>query len=170
MENVLSAHSEPIVYQAPAGHKSSPYKANHLDNFDPGKAGLPLAPDAVLDRRLVGDSSMGTTVLVDFDTFVREVLPSFPSGSKYSPLPEDKVSLVRNTLWKKFRIDIDPKKKSSKPKEDEVAEVLVRLTSWSSLGNSTGHPRVFPTHPNPTRELTQPVGPVPPKVRTHGYG
>ncbi|KAI0354479.1 hypothetical protein OH77DRAFT_1548724 [Trametes cingulata] len=136
MENRLHAHScpaEPVAYHAPAGYKSSPYKANHFNNFDPGKAGKPLAPAADLDRRLVGDSSMGSTVLVDFRTFLTEVLPPLPRGTPNTPLDKGKISQVQIKLFNKFNNVFDEKGKPIPPKEDHIAEALVEAINSLSL-------------------------------------
>ncbi|KAI0368165.1 hypothetical protein BV20DRAFT_1054162 [Pilatotrama ljubarskyi] len=128
MENLSPVHScppGPVEYENRAGQKSTPLKANRFSSFDPGKAGQPLVPAAALDRRLIGDSSMGTTILVDFETFKREVLPPLPSGTQSEPLDQGKIERAQTHVMKGFPMVLDKNNKIVPPKEDQIADAVV---------------------------------------------
>ncbi|KAI0364858.1 hypothetical protein BV20DRAFT_955364 [Pilatotrama ljubarskyi] len=112
----------PAVYQAPDGQKCSPFKGKRINNFDPGKAGKPLQPAAPLDRLLLGESSMGSTLLVDLDAFTREILPPLPPHA--TKLSKNTLASVRRTLYKKFRGKIE-NNRPVKLREDPIAEAVV---------------------------------------------
>ncbi|KAI0368182.1 hypothetical protein BV20DRAFT_948573 [Pilatotrama ljubarskyi] len=112
----------PAVYQAPDGQKCSPFKGKRINNFDPGKAGKPLQPAAPLDRLLLGESSMGSTLLVDFDAFTRDILPPLPPHA--TKLSKNTLASVRRTLYKKFRGKIE-NNRPVKLREDPIAEAVV---------------------------------------------
>ncbi|KAI0357251.1 hypothetical protein OH77DRAFT_1451546 [Trametes cingulata] len=120
----------PVAYRAPDGQKSSPYKGNRINNFDPGKAGKPLPPAASLDRLLLGESSMGATLLIDLEIFKRDILPPLPAGAR--ELPKDKVASVRTKLFKKFRGTVEPHG-PVKLAEDPIVEVVVEAINELNL-------------------------------------
>ncbi|KAI0667500.1 hypothetical protein C8Q78DRAFT_994168 [Trametes maxima] len=70
-----------IPFRAPDYPKSSPLKANAINNHDPRKHGIDVSDSAKLDRIDQGDSSMGTSVLIDFEEFESDILPGLPAGA-----------------------------------------------------------------------------------------
>ncbi|KAI0354473.1 hypothetical protein OH77DRAFT_1504825 [Trametes cingulata] len=76
---------------------------------------------------------MGSTVLVDFRTFLTEVLPPLPRGTPNTPLDKGKISQVQIKLFNKFNNVFNEKGKPIPPKEDHIAEALVEAINSLSL-------------------------------------
>ncbi|KAI0357239.1 hypothetical protein OH77DRAFT_146372 [Trametes cingulata] len=82
---------------------------------------------------------MGITALVDFDTFVREVLRPLPCGTSSRPLPSENIPRVQTALHKQSRLGVDSNLKtaSATSEEDDAAETLVHTIN--SLGLPNGY-------------------------------
>lgn len=75
---------------------------------------------------------MGTTVLVEFDTFVDDLLPplsveelKLTSTKKTVKLPSEPLQYARTTLFKLFN-KCGEDKKPIKPTEDDIGDAVVR--------------------------------------------
>ncbi|OJT11252.1 hypothetical protein TRAPUB_12234, partial [Trametes pubescens] len=131
----MSGPPVPIVYKAPTGLQSSPYKPHLINNYDPRKGRQSFTPKANLDRRLQGQSSMGTTVLVDFKTFVDDLLPPLSAEKLKLPpvkkpalqLPSEPLQRAQTTLFKLFTSKFGKDKKPIKPTEDEIGDAVVKI-------------------------------------------
>lgn len=80
---------------------------------------------------------MGTTVLVELQDFIRDVLPAIPVKQPQATLPEKTVNDAQDTLSKLF---YDKSNKLVNVKEDNIAEVVVRsllLTPSSAVDVET---------------------------------
>ncbi|EIW53056.1 uncharacterized protein TRAVEDRAFT_53473 [Trametes versicolor FP-101664 SS1] len=126
----MSRSPGPVVYNAPAGLQASPYKAHTISNHDPRKHGQDLQPNTTLDRRLQGKSSMGTTILVEFQTFVEELLP--PLRARKSKLPKQTVQTAKKDLLDLF-YKFTPDKKPINPNEDAIACAVVKIINDMKL-------------------------------------
>ncbi|KAI0357238.1 hypothetical protein OH77DRAFT_146381 [Trametes cingulata] len=66
---------------------------------------------------------MGTTLLLDFDTFKRDILPPLPAGAREPP--KDKIASARIKLFKTFRGKFEPHGPVTLSEEDAIAEAVV---------------------------------------------
>ncbi|KAI0368190.1 hypothetical protein BV20DRAFT_476051 [Pilatotrama ljubarskyi] len=76
---------------------------------------------------------MGTTVLVDFETFKRDVLPPLPPDTTSEPLDKEKIQRAQTLVMKGFQAVGDENKKSVSPKEDQIAETVVKAINSLEL-------------------------------------
>ncbi|KAH9849441.1 hypothetical protein C2E23DRAFT_737236 [Lenzites betulinus] len=126
----------PVAYKPLRELKTSPIKPHTLNNNDPRRQGeINLKPRATLDRPLQGQSSMGTTVLVDFNTFIEDLLPPVPT--RQLALPPKRLQDAQRTLNTLFISDFDQKNKHRPlvPNEDPIAEAVVRVINAVGLPN-----------------------------------
>ncbi|KAL7277964.1 hypothetical protein ACG7TL_007915 [Trametes sanguinea] len=71
-----------IRFSASSAHiQTSPHKFENISNYDTRKHGASLKPNAAIDRPLLGVSSMGHTILVDFHTFEKDDLVAHATRS-----------------------------------------------------------------------------------------
>lgn len=80
---------------------------------------------------------MGTTVLVELQDFIRDVLPAIPVKQPRATLPEKTVNDTQDTLSTLF---YDKSNKLVNVKEDNIADVVVRsllLTPSSAVDVET---------------------------------
>ncbi|KAI0368154.1 hypothetical protein BV20DRAFT_1084536, partial [Pilatotrama ljubarskyi] len=115
------------------GSEEYPAQGESLQQLRPWKGRTASRTSCSLDRRLFGDSSMGTTVLVDFETFKRDVLPPLPPDATSEPLDEERIQRAQTLVMKGLQVVGDENKKSVSPKEDQIAETMMRMTSRSSI-------------------------------------
>ncbi|KAI0368180.1 hypothetical protein BV20DRAFT_475388 [Pilatotrama ljubarskyi] len=76
---------------------------------------------------------MGTTVLVDFETFIRDVLPPLPPDANSEPLDEERIQRAQTFVMKGFQAVGNENKKSVSPKEDQIAETVVKAITSLEL-------------------------------------
>ncbi|KAJ3018466.1 hypothetical protein NUW54_g326 [Trametes sanguinea] len=119
--------AEPFRYNPPTGPiQTSPHKLEKLANFDTRKHGDHVQDNVALDRPLLGASSMGHTILVDFDTFETEILRVTPNLAASASLPDKLVNYARLVFDALFS-------RSDPPSENAIAEQFVR--SFSSAAS-----------------------------------
>ncbi|CDO78223.1 hypothetical protein BN946_scf184821.g1, partial [Trametes cinnabarina] len=107
---------KPFYYKAPLDKiQTSPQKQEKASNYDIRKHGTELEPNAALDRPLLGVSSMGHTVLVDFADFEKHVLGIEDGLIRTANISQDFVDIARVEFSKLFG-------GKSTPKEDIVAK------------------------------------------------
>lgn len=129
-------HTEPpllpvngIHYRAPSGYiQTSPHKFEKLSNHDTRKHATGLKPNVAIDRPLLGVSSMGHTILVDLNTFEKEVLGVKAGLEAIAALPRKLVDDVCTTLKWLFKF-------GASPAEDAIATKFVSHP-WSSDVNA----------------------------------
>ncbi|KAI0641638.1 hypothetical protein C8Q79DRAFT_1014076 [Trametes meyenii] len=121
-----------VLFRAPDHLKASPLKANAINNYDPRKHGLEISNSAKLDRKLQGDSSMGTSILVDFEEFKRDVLPGLPaSATKFGK----RVSFQQKKKLFKTFAEAFEKEKPTDVSETTLTEIIVGLINSVNLPN-----------------------------------
>ncbi|OJT02623.1 hypothetical protein TRAPUB_6849, partial [Trametes pubescens] len=133
----------PVTYDALPEQKVSPFKPHRISNYHLGKHGINLPPNATLDRRLEGDSSMGTTVLVEWKDFMKsDILPAIPIEQSPATLKAEMVSAAKAVLSTRFYGNSEPKK-LRRVKEDDIADTVVGVinTVLSGLELPEGRPR-----------------------------
>ncbi|KAI0641635.1 hypothetical protein C8Q79DRAFT_1014073 [Trametes meyenii] len=120
-----------VLFQAPDHLKTSPLKANAINNHDSRKHGIDISDRAKLDRRLQVDSSMGTSVLIDFEEFESDILPGLPAGArKFGKLSHRQ----RKKLFKTFSEAFE-KYTPTNVSEDRLTETVVDLINSVNLPN-----------------------------------
>ncbi len=83
---------------------------------------------------------MGTTVLVEWKDFLRDILPAIPVKQPPATLPDKVVSDAKGTLSKLFYGDQSNPKKLLNVKEDAITDTVVCLlilTCWSVVDVNT---------------------------------
>ncbi|KAI9069930.1 hypothetical protein FKP32DRAFT_1558752 [Trametes sanguinea] len=116
-----------VRYSVPSAHiQTSPHKFGKLANHDTRKHGNSLKPNAAIDRPLLGASSMGHTVLVDFNTFEKDVLNVRPSLQAIAAPPRKLVAGAKKPLNWLFR-------PGASPTEELIAETFIGLVNTEGL-------------------------------------
>ncbi|KAI9066940.1 hypothetical protein FKP32DRAFT_1601461 [Trametes sanguinea] len=120
--------AEPFRYNPPTGPiQTSPHKLEKLANFDTRKHGDHVKDNVALDRPLLGASSMGHTILVDFETFETEILGLTPSLAAVASLPDKLVNHARLVFDAVFS-------RPNPPTEDAIAEQFIKVLNARSYG------------------------------------
>ncbi|KAL7277934.1 hypothetical protein ACG7TL_007882 [Trametes sanguinea] len=121
--------AEPFTYSAPAGPtQTSPHKLNKISNSDARKHGDKLKDTVALDRPLLGASSMGHTILIDFETFENDILGVKPSLTADQALPEELVDHARLVFDKLFS-------HGASPLEIKIAEEFIKVINAETGGS-----------------------------------
>ncbi|OSD02208.1 hypothetical protein PYCCODRAFT_410417, partial [Trametes coccinea BRFM310] len=124
---------KPFYYRAPLGKiQTSPHKQEKASNYDIRKHGTQLEPNAAFDRPLLGVSSMGHTVLVDFADFEKHVLGVEDGLIRTANICQDFVDIARVEFSKLFG-------GKSTPKEDIIAEKFVEVLNMEDAGGVLEH-------------------------------
>ncbi|KAL7277936.1 hypothetical protein ACG7TL_007884 [Trametes sanguinea] len=114
---------------APAGPtQTSPHKLNKISNSDARKHGDKLKDTVALDRPLLGASSMGHTILIDFETFENDILGVKPSLTADQALPEELVGHARLVFDKLFS-------HGASPLEIKIAEEFIKVINAETGGS-----------------------------------
>ncbi|CDO76373.1 hypothetical protein BN946_scf185011.g37 [Trametes cinnabarina] len=127
--------ADPIHHRAPPGlAETSPHKFEKLSHFDGRKHGDPLQHIAAIDRPLLGASSMGHTVLVDMQTFERDILRLQDGLVDAAKVSDAFVNHARLELRSLFD------QKTPPPTEDSIGKKFI------SIINNTDHGGLCKAH------------------------
>ncbi|KAL7277947.1 hypothetical protein ACG7TL_007895 [Trametes sanguinea] len=119
---------EPFKYSAPAGPaQTSPHKLEKISNSDARKHGDYVKDNVALDRPLLGASSMGHTILIDFETFENDILGVKPSLAAVEALPDKLVNHARLVFDAVFGA-------AGTPTEAAIAEQFIKVLNAKSYG------------------------------------
>ncbi|CDO74884.1 hypothetical protein BN946_scf185004.g34 [Trametes cinnabarina] len=118
----------PIRHSAPPGlAETTPQRFDKLSNFDPRKHGDQLKHIAAIDRPLLGASSMGHTILVDFPTLEKDILRLKTGVVETAQIPDAIVNNARLELRAFFHSKIPPT-------EDAIAKNLISILNKKDFG------------------------------------
>ncbi|OSC98907.1 hypothetical protein PYCCODRAFT_1417048 [Trametes coccinea BRFM310] len=98
-----------IRYSARSPHiQTSPHRFEKLSTRDTWKHGDTLKPNAAIDRPLLGASSMGHTILVDYHTFEKDVLKLKSDLEALAPVSKELVDEAKVSVDWLFRPGASP--------------------------------------------------------------
>ncbi|OSD02249.1 hypothetical protein PYCCODRAFT_1467912 [Trametes coccinea BRFM310] len=127
-----------IRFSASSAHiQTSPHKFENISNYDTRKHGASLKPNAAIDRPLLGVSSMGHTILVDFHTFEKDVLKIQSGLESITHLSQDLVAHATRSFDRLF-------KAGASPIEEAIGETFIDVVNTEDHGGLLkGHRAAF---------------------------